>query len=191
MTAVGVDVGKAALDVAVEGRASVKRFANTRQGIDQLVRHVARLEAPRLVVEATGGYEEALLERCSDAGLWFARVNPRQARALGKAMGDRAKTDAIGAQVLATMARVFHDRLPRRTGAGAGSPLHGHTFGGALGPGDEGSLPAATRSRKAGKSSVGGLHAEAAHDRQCQTQRGARGVGRSRHLASSARQLLN
>lgn len=111
MTAVGVDVGKAALDVAVEGRAGVKRFANTRQGIDQLVRHVARLEAPRLVVEATGGYEEALLERCSDAGLWVARVNPRQARALGKAMGDRAKTDAIDAQVLATMARVFHDRL--------------------------------------------------------------------------------
>lgn len=111
MTAVGIDVGKAALDVAVEGRAGVKRFANTRLGIEQLLRHVARLEAPRLVVEATGGYEEALLERCSDAGLWVARINPRQARALGKAMGDLAKTDAIDAHVLATMARVFHDRL--------------------------------------------------------------------------------
>src|SRR5690349_2687234 len=113
MTAVGIDVGKAALDVAVEGRAGVKRFANTRPGIEQLLRHVARLEAPRLVVEATGGYEEALLERCSDTGLWVARINPRQARALGKAMGDLAKTDAIDAHVLATMARVFHDRLQR------------------------------------------------------------------------------
>lgn len=113
MTAVGIDVGKAALDVAVEGRAGVKRFANTRLGIEQLLRHVARLEGPRLVVEATGGYEEALLERCSDAGLWVARINPRQARSLGKAMGDLAKADAIDAHVLATMARVFHDRLQR------------------------------------------------------------------------------
>lgn len=111
MTAVGIDVGKAALDVAVEGHAGVRRFANTPRGIGQLVRHVARLEAPRLVVEATGGYEDALLERCSDADLWVARINPRQARALARAMGDLAKTDAIDAQVLATMARLFHDRL--------------------------------------------------------------------------------
>lgn len=111
MTAVGIDVGKAALDVAEEGKAGVRRFANAPRGIGQLVRYVARLRAPQLVVEATGGYEDALLERCCEAGLWVARINPRQARALARAMGDLAKTDAIDAQVLATMARLFHDRL--------------------------------------------------------------------------------
>ena len=58
-----------------------------------------------------GGYEDALLEACCDAGHWVARINPRQARAFARASGDLAKTDAIDAHVLAGMARLFHDRL--------------------------------------------------------------------------------
>jgi len=67
----------------------------------------------RIVVEATGGYEDALLEACADAGLWVSRVNPRQARDFARATGELAKTDAIDARLLATMARLFHDRLRR------------------------------------------------------------------------------
>ena len=78
-TAVGIDVGKAALDLAIEGAPSVMRFANTKVGIGKLMARLGRLEEPRIVVEATGGYEEALLEACCDAGLWICRVNPRQA----------------------------------------------------------------------------------------------------------------
>ena len=55
MTAVGIDVGKASLDVAIDGRQGVKRFANTASGIKQLLRHVGRQHALRVVVEATGG----------------------------------------------------------------------------------------------------------------------------------------
>ena len=113
MTAVGIDVGKASLDVAVEGRQGVKRFANTTDGIKQLLRRLSQLQTPRVVVEATGGYEDAVLEACCDAGHWVARINPRQARAFARASGDLAKTDAIDARVLAGMARLFHDRLRR------------------------------------------------------------------------------
>ena len=63
-TAVGIDVGKAALDLAIEGAPSVMRFANTKVGIGKLMARLGRLEEPRIVVEATGGYEEALLEAC-------------------------------------------------------------------------------------------------------------------------------
>lgn len=77
MTAVGIDVGKAALDVAVDGAPGVVRYANTKVGIGKLVRRLETLEAPRIVVEATGGYEEALLEACCDAQLWVCRINPR------------------------------------------------------------------------------------------------------------------
>ena len=70
-----------------------------------------------IVVEATGGYEDPLLEACCDAGLWVARVNPRQARNFARATGDLAKTDAIDARMLALMARLFADRLRRHEAA--------------------------------------------------------------------------
>ena len=113
MTAVGIDVGKAALDVAVEGVSGVVRFQNSATGIGKVLRHLQGHQDIRIVVEATGGYEDALLEACADAGLWVSRVNPRQARDFARATGELAKTDAIDARLLATMARLFHDRLRR------------------------------------------------------------------------------
>jgi transposase len=113
MTAVGIDVGKGALDLALDGVEKVERFANTAVGIRRLVRRLAKLPCPRVVVEATGGYEEPLLEACCDAGIWVARINPRQARDFAKATGELAKTDAIDARLLALMSRMFVDRLRR------------------------------------------------------------------------------
>lgn len=113
MTAVGIDVGKASLDLAVDGQLKITRYANNRSGIAKLMKRLLAMESPRIVVEATGGYEEPLLEACCDADLWVARVNPRQARNFARATGDLAKTDAIDARLLALMARLFADRLRR------------------------------------------------------------------------------
>lgn len=104
-------MGKANLDVAVDGRQGVTRYANSRSGITKLVKWLKGLDAPRIVVEATGGYEEPVLEACCDAQLWVCRVNPRQARNFAKATGELAKTDAIDARLLALMARLLIDRL--------------------------------------------------------------------------------
>src|SRR3546814_15028227 len=117
MRAVGIDVGKANLDLAVAGEPAVARFAKSRAGITKLVKRLAAVRAERIVVEATGGYEEPLLEACCDAGLWIARVNPRQARDFARATGELAKTDAIDARLLALMARMFGDRLRRPVAA--------------------------------------------------------------------------
>ena len=111
MTAAGIDVCKASLDLAVDGQPGVVGFANNRAGITKLVKRLQALKTTRIVVEATGGYEEPLLEACCDAGLWIARVNPRQARAFANATGELAKTDDIDARILALMARLFADRL--------------------------------------------------------------------------------
>ncbi|MGY1522134.1 IS110 family RNA-guided transposase [Luteimonas sp. A482] len=111
MSAAGIDVSKASLDLAVDGQPRVLRFANNRADIAKLVKRLQALGATQIVVEATGGYEEPLLEACCDAGLWIARVNPRQARAFANATGELAKTDDIDARILALMARLFADRL--------------------------------------------------------------------------------
>lgn len=113
MKAVGIDVGKAFLDVAIEHMASVMRFPNTTAGIGKLIGRLLDAGEVRIAVEATGGYEEALLEACGDAGLWVARINPRQARDFARATGELAKTDAIDARLLCLFARVFADRLRR------------------------------------------------------------------------------
>ena len=52
MTAVGIDVGKAALDMAVEGVAGVARFANTPVGIGKLIGRLKGVADARVVVEA-------------------------------------------------------------------------------------------------------------------------------------------
>ena len=113
MRAAGINVGKANLDLAVDGEPGVARFANNRVGICKLVKRLQVVGAERIVVEATGGYEEPLLEACCDVGLWISRVNPRQARDFARATGELAKTDAIDARLLALMARMFGDRLRR------------------------------------------------------------------------------
>lgn len=113
MTAVGIDVGKAALDVAIDGMPGVVRFANGSAGIRKLVRRLEDFPDARIVVEATGGYEDALVEACCDAGLWVSRINPRQARDFARATGELAKTDAIDARLLCLLSRLFADRLRR------------------------------------------------------------------------------
>ncbi len=117
MIAVGVDVGKANLDVSIYGESGVERFGNTSAGIRRLTTQLKRQGAERIVVEATGGYEEALLESLAKAGLWVARINPRQARNFARATGQLAKTDGLDARMLAEMAAVFHARLRRHAAA--------------------------------------------------------------------------
>lgn len=112
MIGIGVDVGKQHLDVAVHGQAQARRFANTRAGIAQLVAWVrARGAGVRVVLEATGGYERAVLAALAQGDGWVCRINPRQARDFAKATGRLAKTDTIDAQALAHLAATLHEQL--------------------------------------------------------------------------------
>jgi transposase len=112
---VGIDVGKAQLDVAVrpaEGtREAVapQQYPNDEAGIAALVGRLDALRpAPQLVVlEATGGLERAVVAALALAGLPVAVVNPRQVRDFAKATGQLAKTDALDAGVLAHFAQAL------------------------------------------------------------------------------------
>ena len=103
-TFVGIDVSKDRLDVHV--RPSGARFAVARDG-EGLAALVARLQplAPSLVaVEATGGFEMIVAAAIGGAGLPLAVINPAQVRHYAQALGKRAKTDAVDAEVIARFA---------------------------------------------------------------------------------------
>jgi transposase len=99
---VGIDVSKATFVVAVAPTGERWTTDTTPAGIDALVVRLQALTPVIIVVEATGGYERALVAACAAAGLPVAVVNPRQVRAFAQALGHTAKTDTIDADVLAT-----------------------------------------------------------------------------------------
>jgi len=114
---VGIDVAKAALDMALGEQAPAQRFANDPRGRRVLCAQLAALGPAKIVLEATGGYEVPLLRSLHAAGLPAVRVNPRPVRDFAKAAGVLAKTDAIDARVLARYARVMdpplrHEKAP-------------------------------------------------------------------------------
>ena len=110
-TYVGIDVSKDRLDVAVLGERQERQVENSRDGIARLVEQMQDLQPELIVVEATGGYQRAVVEALFWAGLAVAVVNPARVRQFARACGLLAKTDKLDAQVLA----VFGERVqPRR-----------------------------------------------------------------------------
>lgn len=97
---VGIDVSKASLDVAFGSIANVRRFPNTPKGHRDVARAIGRYAAKRIILEATGGYEQPVLLHLVAQHLPAIRVNPRQVRDFARATGILAKTDAIDARVL-------------------------------------------------------------------------------------------
>ena len=83
------------------------RFGNTPVGYARLLAWLSPHALRLVVLEATGGYEQAALDALHAAGLPMVRLNPRQARDFAKATGQLAKTDTLDARVLAQMAAVL------------------------------------------------------------------------------------
>ena len=97
---IGIDVSKHYLDVCEGDR--TERFANTAESARSLA---CRWQGSFVLFEATGRYDLELRKALEAAGVTYARVNPARARDFARATGRLAKTDAIDARVLATMAQ--------------------------------------------------------------------------------------
>ena len=101
---VGIDVAKAQLDIAVEPTGTTWTVPRSRGGLRRLSGQLQALRPTRIVLEATGGYERAVVAALTVAGLPVVVVNPRQTRNFARALGRLAKTDRVDAQVLARFA---------------------------------------------------------------------------------------
>jgi len=108
---VGIDVAKDKLDIAVLGQKTTSAAFNTKKGIAGLVKKMCQLQPKLIVVEATGGYEEALVLSLFEAGMPVALVSPQRVRQYAKARGLLAKTDKLDAQNLAEYGKNIQPRL--------------------------------------------------------------------------------
>lgn len=107
----GIDVSKLTLDVALssgEQWCCANREGDFQDLVDRL-----RQGPPigLIVLEASGGYEAAVVATLHASNLPVVVVNPRQVRDFAKALGQLAKTDRIDAQVLALFAQKIRPEL--------------------------------------------------------------------------------
>jgi transposase len=102
--AVGIDVSKDRLDVHVHPAGTKLNFSRDSAGIETLIGALGAVGPQLVAVEATGGFETVVVAALAAAGLPVVVVNPAQVRAFAKALGQRAKTDPIDAQVIAKFA---------------------------------------------------------------------------------------
>lgn len=97
----GVDVSRDDLDCHVRPYGETFRVSRDAEGLRGLVRRLAELEPRLVVLEATGGFETIAAAALGTAELPVAIVNPAQVRHYARALGKRAKTDPIDAEVIA------------------------------------------------------------------------------------------
>lgn len=97
----GVDVSADTLDARIGRDGAYQRFANSQEGVADLVAFCRQYDVALLAMEATGGYEKRPFALLWAAGIPCAIVNPRSVRRFAEAMGLLEKTDCIDAGVIA------------------------------------------------------------------------------------------
>jgi transposase len=101
---VGIDVSKDRLDVHVRPCGDAFVVARDGTGLEVLIERLRRLAPQLIAIEATGGFETIAAAALAGAALPLAIVNPAQIRHFARAVGKRAKTDPIDAEVIARFA---------------------------------------------------------------------------------------
>ena len=108
---IGIDVSKDRLDVHVRPLDDSFHTGQSQGEIDALVKRL-KAHSPKIIaLEATGGYESAVVAALSLAGLPIVVLNPSQVRSFAKALGKRAKTDSIDAAVIAHFAEATQPKV--------------------------------------------------------------------------------
>ena len=110
VTYVGLDVSKDRLDYTLDGP-RVAQVPNTPAGHARLVTQLRRQPGVRVVCEASGGYERAVVAHLLTAGLEVCVVQPGRVRAFAHAEGLLAKTDRIDAGLLRRYGEKMQPRL--------------------------------------------------------------------------------
>ena len=98
---VGVDTGKFQLDIYIRPLDIYFTVTNDDKGIKEAVKIIKEHSPERIVIEATGRLEMSFIMACADEGLPFVIANPVHIKRFAGAIGQRAKTDKLDAQLIA------------------------------------------------------------------------------------------
>jgi transposase len=98
---VGIDAGKAQLDVYIRPLDQAFTVDNSAAGIKDAIRRLKSLGPSRIVIEATGRLELPFVLAAQKARLPVTVANPKYVRRFAGALGQLAKTDRLDAKVIA------------------------------------------------------------------------------------------
>ena len=111
---IGVDIGKDVFDVGCHDtpHQKTRQFSNNAAGFKAFQKaYAAQLPEALVVLEATGGYETALLATLLAAGVAVHRATPLQAKHFMRSVRLHGKTDRLDALALARYGAERHTSL--------------------------------------------------------------------------------
>ena len=94
----GLDIAKSSLQLHLGGQ--FHRLSNNTKGHQRLLKYLRVHPAVHIICEATGGYEQAVVQLLQAAAVPVSLIEAGRIRHFAKAKGLRAKTDPIDAAVL-------------------------------------------------------------------------------------------
>src|SRR5271154_4680703 len=113
----GIDTGKRKLDVALDGSSEQRQVENTPEGYMVLVEWLQHQKVKRVGIEASGGYEQAVVAELRRQRFVVVVFQPAQVRAYAVFHLQRAKNDRIDAALIAACTAAVKKIHPR-----SGSP---------------------------------------------------------------------
>jgi transposase len=97
----GIDTGKWKLDIALDGGSEQLQVDNAPEGYKALLDWLRRHRVKRIGIEASGGYEQAVVSELRRKRFVVVVFQPAQVRAYAKFHLQRAKNDKIDAALIA------------------------------------------------------------------------------------------
>lgn len=97
----GIDVSKLKLDVAVHGQDAISQVTNTPAGFTELGPWLRSHRVTRVGLEATGGYERAVVAWLQAEGFEVVVHQPLEVRLFARLKRRKAKSDRIDAYLIA------------------------------------------------------------------------------------------
>ncbi|OOE65375.1 IS110 family transposase [Salinivibrio sp. IB868] len=108
---IGVDTGKAQLDIYVRPTAHFFSVPNTDKGIKDALKIIKPYQPERIIIEATGRLEMSFVLACIEANLPIVRANPVHIKRFAGAIGRRAKNDRLDAELIAHYGEVIKPEI--------------------------------------------------------------------------------
>ena len=108
---VGVDTGKAQLDIYIRPLDIFFTVSNDEKGIVTAINKIKKHTPKRIIIEATGRLEREFIIACSKSQLPFVVANPVHIKRFAGAIGQIAKTDKLDAKLIAKYGEVIKPSL--------------------------------------------------------------------------------